>query len=93
MGVRRWWHPTAWLRRRAAPDARARSAPPPDVGPPDTLRPRIKHIAGVKSIQPWNDTGKSVVSFAGPAREIGPIPLVKGGRGPEAGAARLHTLV
>lgn len=40
----------------------------------------ITHIAPVKSIEPWKDTGKVVVNFAEPAQEIGPIPLVKGGR-------------
>jgi hypothetical protein len=40
----------------------------------------ITHIAPVKSIEPWKDTGKFVVNFAEPAREIGPIELVKGGR-------------
>ena len=60
-----------------------------------TMRPQIRHIAAyrvapvsaithiapVKSIEPWKDTGKFVVSFAEPAREIGPIELGKGGRG------------
>jgi len=59
-----------------------------------TMRPQIKyiaayqvapisaitHIAPVKSIEPWKDTGKYAVYFSEPAREIGPIPLVKGGR-------------
>lgn len=40
----------------------------------------ITHVAPIKSIEPWEDTGKFVVNFAEPAREIGPIPLVKGGR-------------
>lgn len=40
----------------------------------------ITHIAPVKSIQPWKDTGKYVVNFAEPANEIGPIGLVKNGR-------------
>lgn len=40
----------------------------------------ITHVAPVKSIEPWKDTGKVVVNFSEPAREIGPIPLVKGGR-------------
>lgn len=57
-----------------------------------TMRPQIKHIAGyqvapvsaithiapVASIEPWKDTGKFVVNFTQPAREIGPIPLIKG---------------
>jgi hypothetical protein len=59
-----------------------------------TMRPQIKyiaayqvapvsaitHIAPVKSIEPWKDTGKFVVYFTEPAKEIGPIALVKGGR-------------
>jgi hypothetical protein len=40
----------------------------------------ITHIAPIKSIEPWKDTGKFVVNFATPAQQIGPIPLVKGGR-------------
>lgn len=40
----------------------------------------ITHIASVSTIQPWKDSGKFVVNFSEPAREIGPIPLVKGGR-------------
>src|SRR5437899_401215 len=60
-----------------------------------TMRPQIKyiaayrvapvsaitHLAAVKSIEPWKDTGKFVVNFTEPAREIGPIELIKGGRG------------
>lgn len=59
-----------------------------------TMRPQIKYIAGyrvaplsaithiapVKSIEPWKDTGRVVLNFAEPAREVGPIALVKGGR-------------
>jgi len=59
-----------------------------------TMRPQIKYIAAyrvapisaithlspVKSIEPWKDTGKFVVNFSEPAKEISPIPLVKGGR-------------
>lgn len=40
----------------------------------------ITHIAPVKSIEPWKDTSKFVVTFSEPAEEIGPIPNVKGGR-------------
>jgi len=60
-----------------------------------TMRPQIKyiaayrvapvsaitHIAPVRSIEPWKDTAKFVLNFAEPAKEIGPIPLVKGSRG------------
>jgi hypothetical protein len=41
----------------------------------------ITHIAPVRSIEPWKDTDKFVLNFAQPAKEIGPIPLVKGSRG------------
>src|SRR5208337_479665 len=40
----------------------------------------ITHIARVKSIEPWRDSGKFVLNFSEPAQPIGPIPLVKGGR-------------
>jgi hypothetical protein len=36
----------------------------------------ITHWAVVKNIEPWRDTGKFVVNFTKPAREIVPIPLV-----------------
>lgn len=36
----------------------------------------ITHWAPVKNIEPWQDTGKFVVNFAKPAKEISPIPLV-----------------
>ena len=59
-----------------------------------TMRPQIKyiaayrvapvsaitHVAPVSSIETWKDGGKFVVNFAEPAKEIGPIALVKGGR-------------
>jgi hypothetical protein len=59
-----------------------------------TMRPQIKyiaayrvapvsaitHIAPVRSIEPWRDTEKFVLNFAEPAKEVGPISLVKGGR-------------
>jgi hypothetical protein len=40
----------------------------------------ITHLAPVKSIEPWRDTGKFVVNFAAPAQEISPVSWVKGGR-------------
>lgn len=60
-----------------------------------TMRPQIKyiaayrvapvsaitHIATVKSIEPWRETGKFVVNFAAPAEEIEPIPLGSKGKG------------
>jgi hypothetical protein len=59
-----------------------------------TMRPQIKyiaayrvapvsaitHIAPVRSIEPWKDTEKFVLNFAEPAKEIGPISLVKGSK-------------
>jgi len=59
-----------------------------------TMRPQIKYIAAyqvapisaityvapVRSIEPWKDTRKFVVNFAEPAKKIGPITLVKGGK-------------
>jgi len=36
----------------------------------------ITHWAPVKNIEPWQDSGKFVVNFAKPAREMKPIPLV-----------------
>ena len=40
----------------------------------------ITHIAPVKSIEPWKDSNKFVLNFSEPAKPIGPIPMVKGGR-------------
>ncbi len=70
-----------------------------------TMRPQIKyiaayrvapvsaitHLAPVKSIEPWKDTDKFVVNFTEPAREIGPIELVKGARGKAPQSLRYTT--
>jgi len=40
----------------------------------------VTHVAPVKSIQPWKDTGKFVLNFSEPARPMDPLALVKGGR-------------
>jgi hypothetical protein len=50
----------------------------------------ITHLATVKSIEPWKDTGKFVINFGEPAKEIAPIPMLKLGRVKtfQAGAAR-----
>ncbi len=59
-----------------------------------TMRPQIKyiaayqvrpisaitHVAPVRSIEPWGDSGKFVVNFAEPAEEIGAIELVSNSR-------------
>ena len=39
----------------------------------------ITHVATVKSIEPWKDTGKYVINFAEPAKEIPAIPMLKQG--------------
>ena len=46
------------------------------------VRPQsaITHFAPIHSIERWKDTGKVVVNFAEPAREIGPIKLVPNGK-------------
>jgi hypothetical protein len=41
----------------------------------------ITHYAPVRAIEPYGDEGKYIIHFAEPAREIGPIPMIKGGRG------------
>jgi hypothetical protein len=35
----------------------------------------VTHIAEIKAIRPYKDTGKYEVIFKGPAREIGPIKI------------------
>jgi hypothetical protein len=40
----------------------------------------ITHVAPVRSIEPWKDTGKVVVNFAEPAKPIGPIRMAQTGR-------------
>ena len=40
----------------------------------------ITHLAPVKSIVPWPGSAKYVVNFAEPAKEIPPIPAVRGGK-------------
>jgi hypothetical protein len=40
----------------------------------------ITHVAPVRSIEPWKDTGKVVVNFAEPASPIGPIRMAQAGR-------------
>lgn len=59
-----------------------------------TVRPQIKyiaayqirptsaitHVAPVRLIEPYGDEGKSIIYFSEPAKEIGPIPMVKNGK-------------
>lgn len=52
----------------------------------------ITHLAEVASIEPWKDTDKFVVNFAGPAEEIEHIPWVKGGRVKAPQSLRYTTL-
>ena len=40
----------------------------------------ITYVAEVSSIEPWKDSGKYVLNFKEPAKKIGPIPLVSGGK-------------
>ena len=40
----------------------------------------ITHVASVRNIEPWEDSGKVVVNFAAGAQEIEPIRLVGDGR-------------
>lgn len=40
----------------------------------------ITHYAPIRSIEPWQNTGKMVINFAEPAKEIGPLKLTKNGR-------------
>jgi hypothetical protein len=40
----------------------------------------ITHVAPVTSIEQWKDSNKYVVNFSDPARSIGPIRVVPGGR-------------
>ncbi|MCE9609882.1 MAG: hypothetical protein K8R23_06695 [Chthoniobacter sp.] len=40
----------------------------------------ITHVAEVARIEPWKDSGKYALYFKEPAKKIGPIPLVSGGK-------------
>ena len=40
----------------------------------------ITHIAPVATIEPWQDSGKVVLNFGTPAKAVGPIKLLKGGK-------------
>jgi hypothetical protein len=43
----------------------------------------ITHIAKVKSIEPYKDTGKYIVHFEGAAQEIKPVPLGNSSKSPQ----------
>lgn len=40
----------------------------------------ITHYAPIRSIEPWQNTGKVVINFSAPAQEIAPLKLTKNGR-------------
>jgi hypothetical protein len=40
----------------------------------------ITHYAPIRSIEPWKNSGKMVINFAEPTREISPLKLTKNGR-------------
>jgi len=40
----------------------------------------ITHYAPIRSIEPWQNSGKMVINFTEPARELGPLKLTKNGR-------------
>jgi hypothetical protein len=40
----------------------------------------ITHYAPIRSIDPWQNTGKMVITFAGPARKITLLKLTKNRR-------------
>jgi hypothetical protein len=40
----------------------------------------ITHYAPIRSIEPWENTGKMVINFADPAKEIGPLKAIKNGK-------------
>jgi hypothetical protein len=40
----------------------------------------ITHYAPIRSIEPWENSGKMVINFAECARELGPLKLTKSGR-------------
>ncbi len=44
----------------------------------------VTHIAEVKEIRPYKDTGKYALIFRGPAQEIGPIPLKDPQKSPQS---------
>jgi hypothetical protein len=56
----------------------------------------ITYVAEVTHIEPWKDSGKYALYFKEPARRIGPLPLISGGKisAPQASRytsfARLH---
>lgn len=43
----------------------------------------ITHIAEIKEIKPYKDTGKYLVIFSGPGREIKPIPTKDSSKSPQ----------
>ena len=72
LGENRWWavriHPT--MAKQLKYVASYLTAP----------KSAITHYAPIRSIEPWQNTGKVVINFAEPAKEIGPLKLTKNGR-------------
>jgi hypothetical protein len=40
----------------------------------------ITHYAPIRSIEPWENTGKMVINFTEHAREVGPLKLTEDGK-------------
>ena len=72
LGENRWWdvriHPT--MAKQLKYIAAYLTAP----------TSAITHYAPICSIDPWQNTGKMVINFAEPARQITPLKLTKTGR-------------
>jgi len=43
----------------------------------------VTHMAEIRDIRPYEDSGKYMVSFKGPAWQINPVPLRKGKKAPQ----------
>lgn len=72
LGENRWWA----VRIHGSMRPQIKYAAAYQVAPTSA----IAHLAPVKSIEPWKDTGKFVINFSEPAKEIDPIPMLKVGR-------------
>ena len=45
----------------------------------------VTHIAEIQDIRPWEDSGKYVVTFKGPAKEIETVPVAESKNSPQSG--------